>query len=259
MGNPGQYTSRNPCGNWVIDNCGCDWGQWNPSDSHLCQGSHCPTSGDCFPSAAKVHTKDYGQVRIDSLQQGSLILSVDDSGRTFYDEVSFYSLADPWRKLEAFLIVETSTNRVIRITGAHHLPVGPTCCDNLTIAKKLRVGDHIWTVAPGDHTAALDTVKFIATVVDDGMHSPVMLQGGHPVVDGVVTSFDNRESMNIASRWMPVLDRLCTAGNVCGTMAKMIKKYECLMKGECGHREIIEAPEKGTRVIKHEKSENLVV
>jgi subtilisin family serine protease len=214
---------------------------------------------DCFPSAAKVYDKKFGHVRIDSLQQGSFILSVDGSGRAFYDEVSFYSLADPKRKLETFFAVGTSTNRVIRITGAHHLPVGPQCCDKLKIAKELRVGDLIWTVAPGDQAATLDTVKSIETVVDDGMHSPVMLHGGHPIVDGVVTSFDDRDSITMAARWMPFLTRLCTAWNMCGTTATLIKKYECFGKGECDHREIIQATTGGNRVTHHANSENVVV
>lgn len=214
---------------------------------------------DCFPSAAKVYAKDYGHVRIDSLQNGDLILSADAFGRTFYDEVSFYSLADHKRKLEAFLAVETSTNRVIRMTGAHHLPVGPDCCGNLAIAKELRIGDLVWIVSPGDQIAKLDTVKFIEMVVDDGMHSPVMLKGGNPIVDGVVTSFDDVGSINLATRWMPFLTKLCTAANMCGATATMIKKYECFAKGECGHREVIEATTKGAQVTMQAKHEDLVV
>merc|ERR1719197_2145856 len=89
--------------------------------------------------------------------------------------------------------------------------------------------------------ATLDIVKFIETVADDGFYSPVMLHGGHPIVDGVVTAFDDLDSIDMAARWMPFLTRLCTAANMCGTTATIIKKYECFAKGECGHREIIEA------------------
>ena len=91
-------------------------------------------------------------------------------------------------------------------------------CSHVQQAKDVSVGDIVWTV--NEQTRALRPSKVIALskTPGNGLHSPVLTNGGFPVVDGVVTSFDRIEYVALASYALPTALALCKATNTCGLL-----------------------------------------
>ena len=132
---------------------------------------------------------------MDSLLPGDEIISTDMAGRVGVDVVSKLSISIPGGK-NSFLKIQTSTASLV-VTGEHHIPVGKDCCFSVLTAKEVRVGDTVWRVEGGEKRG--DIVESIENTFSSGLHSPVLVKGGFPVIDSFVTSFDGKASVWLAS------------------------------------------------------------
>ena len=71
----------------------------------------------------------------------------------------------------------------------------------------------MWAVKGGKASAT--TVTAIAKAHAKGLHSPVLLYGGFPVVDGLVTSFDSIEKVELAKVALGPLLSACKVTKSC--------------------------------------------
>jgi hypothetical protein len=158
----------------------------------------------CFPSSATVTLPDGTTSRVDSLRAGDTIVAATSDGTLITDKVSSLSIAEPDAEA-VFVTLSTDSGHELTLTPEHHLPVGASCCSNLKKAKAVDVGELVWTAG------AVTTVTKKGLVIDQGLHSPVLINGGFPVIDGVVTSFDRIEVVSVASLLLPFFELLLTA------------------------------------------------
>ena len=219
------YCSPNNLGTDPV--CQQSWGD-------ICNGVYCcagaslagspytPSSdGDddpCFPSSATVTKADGTRTRLDALKEGDAIVAATAEGMLTTDTVSLLSIAKPEART-AFLSLTTSSGHNLTVTSSHHLPTGDACCSNLQKASMVLAGEAIWTVEAG--RVMKRTVTRVAEVVATGLHSPVLTNGGMPIVDGVVTSFDSIEKVTLAKHGLAPLLAVCKATGTCGTMRGM--------------------------------------
>ena len=178
----------------------------------------------CFPSAATVRKADGAVVRLDALQEGDEVLAATAEGGLTLDTVSIFSLADAAAEA-TFLSLTTSTNASVTMTPDHHLPIGETCCSRLARAKDVAVGDMVWAVAGS--AAVAHRVVATELKIEKGLHSPVLTNGGFPVIDGIVTSFDRIETVALASYLVPYLAPLCKASGTCKLFRRALVAAEC--------------------------------
>ena len=99
------------------------------------------------------------------------------------------------------------------MTAEHHLPVGPMCCGHLKKAKDVVEGDIVWTAHSKRISSAVVTKRSIVNGV--GLHSPVLMNGGFPIVDDFVTSFDSIEKISLARKGLSSVLSACTATGTC--------------------------------------------
>ena len=177
----------------------------------------CPVDDDddpCFPSSAMVTMADGTTKAVALLNEGDAIVTATSEGDLATDTVSLLSLSKP--NADATFVTLTTPSSTLTLTPNHHLPVGPNCCSNLKKANDVEIGDHIWTVAPGDKPAKASAVTAKSSTTAKGLHSPVMTHGGFPIVDGVVTSFDDTATVSLAATTLKYLLPLCKATGSCG-------------------------------------------
>ena len=186
------------CGPTAISNCGRDGGGGGGDDP-------------CFPSDAKVTLANGTVVSIDSLTKGDTIFVATLDGVIATDEVTLLSIALPERT--APFISLSTANATLRLTSEHHLPVGPTCCDSVKKAKDVVKGDVVWTANTKAISSMVITEVSVANGV--GLHSPVLMNGGFPIVDGFVTSFDSLEKVKLARKGLSSVLEACTATGTC--------------------------------------------
>ena len=80
--------------------------------------------------------------------------------------------------------------------------------------------------SPGSPKATATTVTAKATSVEaTGLHSPVLTNGGFPIVDGVVTSFDSIDKVTLAKHGLAPLLKACKATGTCETVRNMFFTY----------------------------------
>ena len=177
----------------------------------------------CFPSSAIVSKPDGTSIRIDTLKEGDAILALTAEGTLTFDRVSLFSTAAPEAKAQGFLTLTTSgvAHTNLTLTPEHHLPVGPACCSNLRQAKDVREGDTVWAVLPPAHTVAQQVLK-VSFHTKDGLHSPVLVGGGMPVVDGFVTSFDSMAKVRLAAFGLRHLGAACKVTGTCSLMREQL-------------------------------------
>jgi hypothetical protein len=154
-------------------------------------------------------------------------VATDQDGRRVIDEVAFSSLADENAKKRAYLQVATSEGLVLEITGGHHVPVGPKCCTDLRVARDLRVGDTMWTLESSGHRAQAQVVSSIRQIHADGLHSPLLVGGGFPVVSGFVTSFGDLQQVRSAARMYPFVQGVAVSLGLSEGAAKLDNFFEC--------------------------------
>jgi len=192
-----------------------------------------PASDPCFPSSSMVTTlrasdgSRTAATRLDGLREGDVIVAATADRTLTTDTVSLFSIA----KLEAhdvpFVVLTTSTNHSLTLTGSHHLPVGASCCSTLKKANDVTVGETVWVVSSGAAVATAVASKALTKAA--GLHSPVLTNGGFPVVNGVVTSFDSIEKVTLAKHGLAPLLAACKATGTCERFRSLFlgdyKKY----------------------------------
>ena len=160
-------------------------------------------------------------VRVDTLKEGDEIVSATVDGALTTDTVSLLSIAKPEAQAKSFLALSTAANTTITLTPGHHVPVGgAACCSTLKKAKDVEVGEMMWAVKDGKATATTVTAK-TSSVKASGLHSPVLTNGGFPIVDGVVTSFDSIDKVTLAKHGLAPLLKACKATGTCETVRDM--------------------------------------
>jgi hypothetical protein len=103
------------------------------------------------------------------------------------------------------------------------VPIGPRCCGVLEQAKDLVVGTTIWTVpATGGGGLVAQPITKIGRTAAVGLHSPVLSNGGFPVVDGLVTSFDSMGKVRLATYVLKPLLSLCKLTDTCGHLRTLL-------------------------------------
>eukprot|EP00900_Chrysochromulina_parva_P018840 jgi/Chrpa1/26958/Chrysochromulina_OHIO_Genome00011636-RA len=176
----------------------------------------------CFPSHASVTMADGTRVPIASLREGDAIVAATSEGALTTDTVSLLSIAKPEASAD-FLTLTIADGRSLSLTATHHVPIGPRCCGVLEQAKDLVVGTTIWTVpATGGGGLVAQPITKIGRTAAVGLHSPVLSNGGFPVVDGLVTSFDSMGKVRLATYVLKPLLSLCKLTDTCGHLRTLL-------------------------------------
>jgi len=182
----------------------------------------CVTDAPCFPSTATVVMENGTRVSVAMLTEGDAIVAATTEGAMTIDTVTPLSITKPNRRARRFITLTTNTNHSLRLTPEHHLPIGESCCINLKVAQSVVVGDIIWVAATaarsGDAVVPSRVVSTVARELVSGVHSPVLLNGGFPVIDGIVTSFDKMEGVSLAAFGLPWLVPICKRLGVCSLL-----------------------------------------
>ena len=110
--------------------------------------------------------------------------------------------------------------------------MGANCCTQLKQAKDLARGDTIWLkTAPGRHDAPVaQRVVTLDVSIADGLHNPLLMHGGLPIVDGVVTSFNSWPIVSLDSLVVPPAETLCATTGLCDSLRSLVAKVECATK-----------------------------
>jgi len=174
----------------------------------------------CFPSSSMITKADGNPSRIDALKEGDMIVAATAEGTLTTDKVSLLSIAMPEAHAKSFLALTTAANTTLTLTPGHHVPVGAVCCSTLKKAKDVEVGEKMWAVKDGKAVATTVTTK-TASVKASGLHSPVLVNGGFPVVDGLVTSFDSIDKVTLAKHGLAPLLTACKATGTCESFRDM--------------------------------------
>ena len=176
----------------------------------------------CFPSHASVTMADGTRVPVAFLREGDAIVAATRDGALTTDTVSLLSIANPEANAD-FLTLTIADGRNLSLTSAHHVPIGPRCCGVLEQAKDLIVGTTIWTVpATGGAGLVAQPITKIGRTAAAGLHSPVLSNGGFPVVDGLVTSFDSMGKVRLATYVLKPLLSVCKLTDTCGYLRTLL-------------------------------------
>lgn len=191
----------------------------------------------CFPSSALVTKANGSQVPMTALSVGDEILAIGLDGAVFLDTVSQLSVARPERRAATFLTLTTDAGHHLTLTAEHHLPVGSGCCSTLKRASTVEIGETLWMLPSSSQVAlaaptvipqpakAVKAVKVVwktEGVRAHGLHSPVPTNGGLPVVDGFVTSFDSLSQVKLAQYALPALLQACEVTGTCELLRRTI-------------------------------------
>ena len=182
-------------------------------ESHPASCSTCFTSTDpmqcmlpastssCFPASASVIMANGSTKHLSMLEDGDRILAVGADGGVITDTVSLFSLRHPGESVTFTRLTTSSVggNATLTLTPGHYLPEGQTCCSNVKRARELRLGDQVWTALAGAHqrTAQPAIIVRIEAVTGEGLYSPVLVNGGLPIIDDHVTSFDSASGVAV--------------------------------------------------------------
>ena len=160
----------------------------------------------CFPSEALVTMADGTPRRLDALRAGDAIVAARADGTLTTDTVSTLSLADADVQGTTFVVLTTASGRNLTLTPTHHVPVGAACCADLKQAKDVAIGETIYEAVSVSAAVRSTQIKKIGTATKPGLHSPVLSHGTMPIVNGVVTSFDELHNVRLASYGLPLLE-----------------------------------------------------
>jgi len=184
-----------------------------PSSSKPPPSPGASTNNPCFPGSAMVTLADGTAVRIDQLQKGDLILAATSDGAISTDEINFLSIVKP-KATATFVTLATDSGRRLSLTAEHHIPVGTFCCSDLKTAKEVLIGETVW-LASTKGPLKPSTIVAIGSESNAGLHSPVLTNGGFPIVNGFVTAFDSITKVTMARFALTYLTSICEALNQC--------------------------------------------
>lgn len=179
------------------------------------------SSAPCFPSTARVTLEDGTQKQIDQLKEGEYILSATLDGGLAVDTVSLLSIADKTAKSKGFVSITTDGKHKLNATAGHHVSTGDKCCSQIKTLEQLEIGDTVWVRETGKPLPVAQKITDVEVVFADGLHSPVLTNGGLPIVNDFVTSFDTESKVNTAKAWLPSLLSLCKKTGTCGMAQKL--------------------------------------
>ena len=184
----------------------------------------------CFPSRAIVTLESGRAVPMSALQAGDKILAARADGTLFHDVVSRFSLAQ--RAVRApFVSLQTDGAlgpKELSLTASHHLPIGPS--KTLKQASDVKLGETVWVVDKPASPLVAQTVTAVDVAVADGLHNPLLVHGGLPIVDGVATAFNSQPLVTFDSYAVPLVEALCAATGTCTPVRKAIAAVECTAK-----------------------------
>ena len=171
---------------------------------------------------------DGAHVRIDELSIGDSILAATVDGSLTYDTVSLFSLADV-ESDSTFVVLTTDAGVTLRLTDGHHVPVGEACCSQLKQAKDVAVGEEVWVASSGASIARAAIIDKSVSF-ERGLHNPVLTNGGFPVVDSMVTSFNSIEVVRFDAIMAPLAISFCKATGTCSIVRRNVAATECVLK-----------------------------
>jgi hypothetical protein len=169
-------------------------------------GKQADAGNPCFPSEALVTMADGSPRRLGALLAGDAIVAARADGTLTKDTVSSLSLADSDAQGTTFIVLTTASGCNLTLTPTHHVPVGAACCTVLKQAKDIVVGETVFEAVPMSGVVRATKVTKIGTAIKPGLHSPVLLHGTMPIVDGVATSFDALYKVRLAAYGLPLLE-----------------------------------------------------
>ena len=172
---------------------------------------------DCFPSTATVRVNG-ARTPLAALRRGDVVDAATVDGSLARDAVSSFSIARAGVAAH-FVRLHTAGGRNVTLTPTHHLPTGGACCAHLSLAGDVAVGARLWVRA--DRSVVADRVVRISHVREYGLHSPVLANGLHPIVDDVVTSFARIEAVRAAAVMVPAVEWLCAASGTCDAVREL--------------------------------------
>ncbi|KXZ50772.1 hypothetical protein GPECTOR_15g457 [Gonium pectorale] len=150
--------------------------------------------GGCFPSDATVQVFGRGDVRMDELQYGDLVRSLQrSSGREVYAPVYLFGHRSAAGS-QAYVHV-TAGGRTLAATPGHFLPVCTAGCTpeglerRTAVLENRRAGDvrEGDTLLLADPSPAFAPVSSVDTLLAGGAYNPYV-RGADIIVDGVVAS-----------------------------------------------------------------------
>ena len=143
----------------------------------------------CFPSSATVTRADGTRSPVDALKEGDVIVAVNVDGHVTMDTVSLLSIAQPDDEEVSLINLTTTHGKSLLVTPGHHIAVGSSCCAELQLAKDVNIGATVFLLEQG--TLKAQVISKIAKLVGKGRHSPVLTNGGLPLIDSFATSPDS--------------------------------------------------------------------
>ena len=100
------------------------------------------------------------------------------------------------------------------------MATGDKCCSQIKKVSEIRTGDTLWVKTPGSPLPVAQKVADAKFFVANGLFSPVLTNGGLPIVDNFVTAFDQESKVKSAAKWLPSLISLCKSTGTCGLAQK---------------------------------------
>eukprot|EP00245_Coleochaete_scutata_P015222 TRINITY_DN66_c0_g1_i1.p1 TRINITY_DN66_c0_g1~~TRINITY_DN66_c0_g1_i1.p1 ORF type:complete len:466 (-),score=39.91 TRINITY_DN66_c0_g1_i1:716-2113(-) len=175
----------------------------------------------CFPASSMVQVSGVGPKRMDQLQIGDRVRTIDAAGKTAYEEVYVFGHRDSatisgYQQITVDLANHTST---LTVSHLHYIPraVQPLAPNQspawgrheFVYAQDVAVGDIVWVWDPRVSAHVSAQVKTKSVIFEEGLFNPMTL-GGQIEVDGVVASchsdwfLDGRVPQR-AQRYLPAL------------------------------------------------------
>lgn len=219
------YTKKYSCAGSFIPTSASNFKNTHGTDNDLCAASK-----PCFPSSATILMANGTASQLDKLREGDTVLAGTANGTLVTDTISMFSLADAATKA-TFVALSTSSNSTLTLTPTHHLPVGGNCCTHLKQAKDVVVGDTVWVVNRNQVVA--HSVVHISFTIEQGLHNPLLTNGGFPIINTVLTSFNTMNSVTLARHSVPVLVPLCKATGTCSALRWIVAGMGCAIMGSC--------------------------
>jgi len=71
------------------------------------------------------------------------------------------------------------------------------------------------------------TAEILVALSTEGLHNPLLLHGGFPIIDGVVTSFNTIKMVQFDGMAVPWITTLCKATRTCDVARQIIAAADC--------------------------------
>ena len=129
--------------------------------------------GGCFPASAVFVDSHQQLKRMDTLEIGDEVQVIKDSEIHLAPVFAFIHRQTD--VMQEFLKINTTKNKILKITGDHLLFVEKTGQATAIPARDVKIGDTVYVRE--EHAARRDLVQSISTVYEKGVYAPVTLSG----------------------------------------------------------------------------------